>query len=498
MNEHRPIIREQIIFLALLTLVLLIVVYPPIYHGSIYATGGDDTAHHIAALTKLTDDISYLGNLRYYGYVLLLPFTYFGLSPITVVNVFNFLVIPAVFVSFWILVRRYYGLSSAALSFYISLFIVLGTWFYFNDGAIFNIFNLLVVGILGIYSLCRWLESGHYRWLLTSGLLFIASSLIHNVTYLYIMAAILLFVVSFTIYKYIQKDSIFLYRTLIFGAVFILSILTAWVSWMHKFIPEYSSAVIGTITEGDPPLAEPVSLAFFVDHDLKIGTVLLLSLTVLILVILLRKGSAEDKNSIVNLLNQPLSFVLLSFTTILAVGTFTLFGHNSERFARDLATFIGLETAIVLGLVLTYYRLKFKKLILIVVAVLLVTTNNASYYWVGDYTAVRSCDRDAIDLLNHLPNRDTEIQVSSAIVTWIVEVYTNDNIHLDWVSNWDNYKEADYLLYRNTPMTGDPFREILNDPLSPDNFDAVDPESLMKVAEFQTDFILVILYRVLE
>ena len=502
MKEHRKMVREQIIFWALLILILSVLVYSPLHYGFIYPTGGDDTARHIGSLNNLTENFGYVKNMSYYGLTLLIPFTHMGLSSITVFSVFNYAVILAVFISLWILVRRFYGLIGAALSFYISVFIAMGTWYYFEDGTIFNIFNLFVVGILAIFSLCLWLESGKYRWLLTSGFLFIITSLVHSSTYLYIMASMLLFIAGFAVYQFKRKDAVMLKKILSFGAIFIFSILIAWATWMHKMLPELGKSMIKSVTQGEPAWVAPSTPPDWITHYLNIGIVLLLALALIILAIILIKGNPEDKRNVIIKLNQPLSYILLSFMIVLSVGTFTLLGFNSDRFARDLGTFVGLTSSILLGVAITYYRLKFKNLLVIILIilliVLLIATNTPIYKWLGDYTALRPCDRQAINYLNTPHFRQVEVQTSPTVAPWIYQLYTNDNINYERVFDLEDYREADYVLYRNNQMTWSTENRVPKDHIPFDSDTLEHLESLIKVAEFHSGNNMIIIYEVVK
>ena len=498
MNEQRTRVREKILFWAFLVLVLSVLVYSPLHYGFIYPTGGDDTARHIGSLNNLTENFGYVKNMSYYGLTLLIPFTHMGLSSLTVFSVFNYAVILAVFATLWILVRRFYGLIGAALSFYISVFIAMGTWYYFEDGTIFNIFNLFVVGILAIFSLCLWLESGKYRWLLTSGFLFIITSLVHSSTYLYIMASMLLFIAGFAVYQFKRKDAVMLKKILSFGAIFIFSILIAWATWMHKMLPELGKSMIKSVTQGEPAWVAPSTPPDWITHYLNIGIVLLLALALIILAIILIKGNPEDKRNVIIKLNQPLSYILLSFMIVLSVGTFTLLGFNSDRFARDLGTFVGLTSSILLGVAITNYRLKFKRYLIIILIAILLTTNTPLYKWLGDYTALRPCDVQAIDYLNTISTGQVEVQVSPTVAPWIYQLYTNDNINYKRVYGLENHREADYILYRNNHMTYSTRMIGAKDQIPIDSDTLEHLESLVRVAEFYSENNIIEIYKVVK
>jgi len=495
MDNNQPVLRERFIFIALLVLVAAVLIFAPLYYGFIYPTGGDDTAFHIRNLNNLTSDFGYIGSLSYYGLVILTPFTFLGLDPIIVFSIFNYAVIAAVFVSMWILLRRFYGLLCAALGFYVSVFIVMGTWYYFDDGTIFNVFNLWVVAVPAYYALCLWLEKGKPKWLIITGILFILTSLIHSASYLFIMASMLLFTAGYSLFQWKAHNSTMLRRILSFGAVFSLSILSAWVTWMHELLPSQVSAMVGTITGEQSSYAARVTPFHWVEHYLNTGTALLLAVAIIIIVIILFKGRGEDKNEVIAKLNQPLSYIFLSFIVVLSIGAFTLLGYNYDRFARDLATFTGLGTAILLGLGIARYQLKYKKIWIIIISSLLVITNLPLHNWLGDYTALRSCDRQAIDYLNEISTEPVVVQHFSKLAPWIYELYTNETIDYDRAYDLTEYADADIIIYRNNHMT------YSTENTTADNIQITDDileeqENLMKLARFRSGVDEIIIYKI--
>ncbi|MBN1368987.1 MAG: hypothetical protein JW954_01960 [Dehalococcoidaceae bacterium] len=453
MNIKHYVNKERLIFTALLLIVTTVVIYAPLRYGFIFPTGGDDTAHHINYLKNLTQDFGYITGMGYYGIALLVPFTKMGLNPVAVFSVFNYAVIIAVFVSLWVLVRRFYGFIPAVLSFLVSVFMVMSTWYYFEDGTIFNIFNLWVIAPLAFYSLSRWLEEGARKWLVICGALFVLTSLVHSATYLYIMASMLLLTAAFSFWQYRKKDTTMLKRTLIFGAVFSVSIITAAATWMHRLLPAVTGAMVDTVVGDKVSYAQRVSFINWLGHYLNVATLMLLILAGFILYIIFKKGTTQQKASISSKLNQPLSFILLAFVPVFAVGAFTLLGYNYDRFARDLATLTGLGAALLLGLGLTYYNFGYKKVWFAMVAVLIVASSVPVQRWLSDYTALRPCDQQAIQYLNEQTTSGVTVQHFSELAPKIYQLYTQENISFERAYDFSKLQDADYIIYRNNHMT---------------------------------------------
>ncbi|GAH63448.1 unnamed protein product, partial [marine sediment metagenome] len=228
----------------------------------------------------------------------------------------------------------------------------------------------------------------------------------------------------------------------------------------------------------------------------------LLALALVILAIIIVKGKPEDKSNIIIKLNQPLSYILLSFMVVLTVGAFTLLGYNCDRFSRDLATFTGLITSILLGVAITNYRLKFKHHLIMLLIILLVCIplmmNTPIYKWLGDYTALRPCDIQAIEYLNTIPASQVEVQALPTVAPWIYQLYTSDNINYERVYDLEDYREADYILYRNNHMTY--LTETLGakDQIPLDNDILEHLEAVVRVTEFHSGSNIIQIYKVLK
>lgn len=453
---NRPVspARERWVFIALLVLVGIIVLYSPLRYGFVYPTGGDDTANHIRDLINLTENLDYSDrSITYYGISILLPFTLAGFNPTTVFSVFNYLVIIGVFCSMWLLIRRFYGFLSAVLAFPVSVFMVMSTWYYFDDGTIFAIFNLWVIALAGLYAGCRWLEEGKPKWLIMAGILFILTSVVHSATYLYIMASLLLFSAGFALWHYRKQNIIIFRRTVIFAAVFCVSIMTAWLTWMHTLLPRLTVGMVETITGERAIYTTRVTPLTWIGNYLNIGTAAMFLIAVLMLVIIFRNGQNAEKTAIKNRLTQPLSLIIACFLFVLCIGTFTKLGFNFDRFARDMATFAGLATAILLALGISYYRYEYRKVWMVIAASLFVLTCSPVHYFLSDYTALRPCDREAIKYLNDLAEEPVVVHHYSTLSPRIYSLYTNQNISLERVYNLTDCEDAGLLIHRNNHMT---------------------------------------------
>lgn len=446
--------KEKWLFFSLLAVVVALIIYSPLRHGYIYPTGGDDTANHIIDLINLTENLDYSNrSITYYGISILLPFTLAGLNPFAVFSVFNYLVIIGVFCSMWLLLRKFYGFLSAVLGFPVSVFMVMSTWYYFDDGTIFAIFNLWVIGLAGLYAGCRWLEEGKPKWLILAGILFILTSVVHSATYLYIMASLLLFSAGFALWHYRKQNIIVFKRTVIFAAVFCVSIISAWLTWMHTLLPRLTGAMVETITGEREIYTTRVDIVNWIGNYLNIGTAAMILIAILMLIIVFKKGQSAEIAAIKNRLTQPLSLIIACFLFVLCIGTFTKLGYNYDRFARDMATFAGLVTAILLAQGLGYYRYEYRKVWIVIAASLFILTCSPVHFFLSDYTALRPCDRQAIEYLNNMPEEPVIVHHFSTLSPRIYSLYTNQNVTLERTYNLSEYENADLVIHRNNHMT---------------------------------------------
>ena len=181
---------------------------------------------------------------------------------------------------------------------------------------------------------------------------------------------------------------------------------------------------------------------------------------------------------------------------VLAVGTFTLLGYNGDRFARDLATFTGLSAAILFGITISYYGFKVKRIIIIILAIILLGSNFPIENWLGDYTALRLCDRQAINYLNAVTDGHVKVKASSTVATWIYQLYSNNSISYERIFEIDDIKEVQYFIFRNNSMTYGSETRVPSD-YSPLQIDSLENHgSLIFVAEFLSEGNIVRIYQV--
>lgn len=133
----------------ILSLLSVVIILPPIVHGYIYPTGGDDTAYHLAVIQKITPTQPVVTGTIYAGQwivgypIKLLEFVFH--VPITTSFLwFNYLaLIGIVLTSYFVfskLVSRVTGIIAALVSFLFSTNVAL-----FQSGAIYDIVNLGII-----------------------------------------------------------------------------------------------------------------------------------------------------------------------------------------------------------------------------------------------------------------------------------------------------------------------------------------------------------------
>ena len=487
---------ERFIFIALLVFVTTVIIYAPLRYGFNYPIGGHDAAPHIHRLTALAQNPNIFEmNFNYYGIILLIPFTLLGINPVTVVSVFYYTTIIGVFIAMWILLRRFYGLLPAMLGFYVSVFMVYGIWKNFDDGMVFNIFNLWVVTPMAFYALCSWLESGQRKWLGIAGLLFVCTSLIHNSTYLFILVSIPFFTVIYGIYQWKIGNNTMVVRLLSFSGVFTISILTAWFTWMQNLLPRLVGLSIDSVSTGQPSRYEWITPFIWVHQHINPGTIVLFLLAILLLMLIFKQGKREDKQKVFDKLNQPLTYILIAFLPFLTIGSFTLLGYDYGRFARDQVTFLGIIVAVLLGVALSHYKLPSIRAWILIVAFVMITSNTPVYNWLNDHTALRPADEQAIQYLNEITSEPIVVLHFAKLAPWMYDIYTDENVSYQRIFNLDDYEQADYIIYRSKHMT-----HYTKHVSRPDDFELtlttfkLHPE-LAEMARFISDDVLIVIYK---
>ncbi|MCL0084130.1 hypothetical protein M1N82_01050 [Dehalococcoidia bacterium] len=452
---------KRFLFPSMLVAVIALVLYAPIRYNFIYPTGGDDTAFHIQSLIAISEDLTKIPSLHYYGLVSLLPFTLAGLDSITVFFWFNYIVLISIFVSLWFLLKHFYGLPAALLGFPLTAMLSRAIWHYFNDGTIFNIANLYIFGILAITCVALWLKSGSSKYLILSGVLFSITAVYHSVTYLFILASMGLFFTGFLVYKLINRQS---YARLIYAAgLFCLSIPLAYFTWFGGSFPEERMAQMsrGEFVVMTPPVSLTGSITDYLSTTSIVAILFILG--ILSVIHLYRRGTKLYRKDLTDKLNQPLTYILLSFLVVFAIGTFTPLGIHSERFMRELSSFVAIFASVLLGITFTNmwkYRGELRDLypgiyrtipsMILVVALIGIPAGIvvSAGEWTSNYSAIKPIDIKAINFLNTLEG-EAEVLVSPQIAYWIYGLYIKDNINLTHNVN----SQPDYVVTRSEDMT---------------------------------------------
>jgi hypothetical protein len=199
-----------------------------------------------------------------------------------------------------------------------------------------------------------------------------------------------------------------------------------------------------------------------------------------------------------SILNQPITYLFFCFILVLAVGTFTKLGYNSDRFGRDLASFISISTAVFLGTALTYYKEKIRYLALAVIVLIIMFNHHPIEEWTSDYSALRPCDIEAIDYLNSFSGENINVQVTATVANKIYKLYTEEEVNYTRVYTLELYTEADYIVFRNNDMTWGTANRVPDDfqPINQSELDNM--PSLVKVAQFESNGDKVAIYHVVQ
>jgi hypothetical protein len=261
--------------------------------------------------------------------------------------------------------------------------------------------------------------------------------------------------------------------------------------------------MVKTVVGGTPSLHPPLYVTYWLKYGINLNIGYLLAMALVLLVAVMLTGSREDKQRLRARLNQPLSWILLSFVLVLGVGTFTKLGYLSSRVSLDLTTFTSLTVAVLLGLGLSYYRKWPRYAVATAAVLLLVIPVKPWQMWLTDYSSFRPCDIQAVTFLTALPGDQLDIQVADTVDPSIYQLYTNGRIKYKRVFDLDSVAGADYFVFRDDEMNSATVlissSSMVRKTASVTSLDwniAPSEYNLAKVAEFQSGHSSVIVYKV--
>lgn len=174
--------REKLIKVSAFTLLGVVLLLPMFLNNEIVDTirASTDMEAHLSVVTGESNNILYSG--QYILKYLLYPYADKEYLDIVYI-VFNFVMLIAVTITLYYIVRRLVNDKASYIVIPMVLFVATGIFALFKYGVIFSIINMYLILPFGVYFLIRWFTGKHWWNGALAGVLFILFSLFHVTGY---------------------------------------------------------------------------------------------------------------------------------------------------------------------------------------------------------------------------------------------------------------------------------------------------------------------------
>ncbi len=414
-----------------LSLFCAIILTPPIMHGYIYPTIGDDTAAHMNILDQIgffaSEEINPLESIRYgaiyiVGYPLDIVSHVFDVDNDTLFLWFNYLALIGVGISLFFIFRRLIGLPAALLSLLIPIFTSYAILSLFYSGVIFEIINVGIILPFACYCAIKWWTTKKRRFGVGAVCILSLFAVFHS-TGVYLPFFAIAGFLFFILYKIINKQTIpkkpvFIMAGVICGGIPLFIFFNPILSYLFEGMGSQSSIV------GIPLLAE--SLLKYMSYF----TLLILLVSIFMLMDKYKAFTSTEKLTVA-------VFSLFAIVMLPAM----LFGWSPQPFRQgyDFAIFLSLVTVALVGVLIRIYRGRLVTYVLVGLAIGGAVIN--VFNWFGYNSALEEVDVEAIYYINTLPGDN--YSCSDNVDHWIYSRY----VEKDYLSSG-----GEVLVVRNTPM----------------------------------------------
>jgi hypothetical protein len=421
-----------------------IILLPPIIHGYVYPSLGDDTAEpHLTTFDAILNSVQ-TGQappeFRYMAYAVVgYPMAYIsmwtGASPNDLFLWFNFLAMVAVGVSCYFVVSRLVNRVAGMFALFLPVFCAQGLMFLFYCGTIFNIVNIGIILPWLVYFAVRWFRDKRIYQLVSALVLAVLFCTFHA-SGVYLPAVVALGVVAFAAYSLWRRRWTSAAKITLLGAgVAAFCLACVWFitpDTMRAVLATFVSGRIWGGISGGAPMAVPPVL--FLTHIVSVSVLAVLAFSAVV-VYKSRGGKirAETKMLVYALCCLMLPLIPTAFINQLAL--------DVCRQAMALATLVALLASVLVGLVWEFGKSRLWVLGLVALALAGALPNAID--WCGYNSAVRQVDKEAIAYANTLDART--FSCDTGVAYWIYDRFTKEE-----------YVEigGDILITRNLPQTG--------------------------------------------
>lgn len=431
--------KGRITTVIVLLILALVIIAPPLVHGYIYPSGGDDTTDHLAIFDQLDLSKTTVPQVNYLGQLIVgTPIKAISLATDTSIDNwylwFNFLVMLGVAFTLYLVTSRLVNRWAGILIVPVAVFSTQSILWLFHCGTIYHIINMFIILPWAMFFLIRWLQEQKVCQAAIACLLFLLFSVFH-LSALYLTSFMGLSLAVILIYKHRTECNIASVKKILSLSIVILALA---VPATLLLLPTAQGYVSGTMQNAES-LVMGVPLTQLVPASSILAYLGLATLCILLFAIamLVKYGSLER----IALKSKLFMVCLLGFIGILLVLFFTKTSPNPARVAMDLATFIAILTACLAGLALVASRKRIVTGVIVVLVLIGISLPLAN--WFSYSSAVKPIDINTMEYLNE--QGAESYSCSTQVAPWIY----NRWVEAEYCENGN----GEYIVYRSKPMT---------------------------------------------
>lgn len=454
LNKH---IKENRGALLILLIVSLVLILPPIIHQYPYPNLSDDTPRYLAGIERMIDGQPYyedFGTYQVYRYpapaLTGLVIKALHTDPYWTFYIFHYLALIAISISVWFFCTKLFNKLVGYIGLVAVVLCTPSFMQFFLDGAIFNLINLLIFGLMGILALIYWLRTNRPYYAVISMMLLTISILYHSSTGLEIFFGVLAFLTMYIVWDVLHKKRQTFIRVMpylmIYGIIGTVLIIT--------ICPESDTLIKLSSNIGVKEGATSVSIYSFV---LQKSSLMVLLFTILATLYIF-------KSRCIKCIEHKLGLGLMLSWCVVVVGTIFIKNGNPDRSAQDASIIVALLGSSLIGLALYDMRNRFSRSIKkLGILLLIVAAIPVMYHYYGYNSAVRGVDLQAIELLNSL---DGQTYFGSTQLESSIYGLFTDKVYI---------KDGEYIIYRSLPMSGKtnpnhPYTEVVGNASTEEDF----------------------------
>ncbi len=407
--------------LAVLALVVfaLIIVLPPIIHGYVYPSIGDDTAVHLNILDRVKigspvsvyfEEYPEVYQIRYYSYYIIgYPMDFIsdvsGVSKDTLFFWFNYVALIGVGLSLFFIFKKLVNLSAGLLALLIPIFTSYSVLLLFYSGVIFNIINIGIILPFACYFFIQWMMTNKKRYAIGLFTLLALFAVFHS-TGIYLPFIVIMGLIAYLVYR-IRKKQPIPKKYIVIGSAIIACVAVLFLKFnlvLDSIVYEMTKPVLG--------ISGLLLLNESLFHYMSPFVVAILVISAIWLIWKRQQLTVGEKLSI-------WSFGLLSVIMLPAI-----FGLSPQPFRQgyDFAILLSILVVALVGIVIRLDKSRIVAILLVALAVGGSILNIGN--WIGGYnSALEKVDVEAINYVNGM--KGDYYSVSENIDYWIYNRYVD-------------------------------------------------------------------------